>query len=129
MHVVEAECGARCCGIRTEEYDAILPDGKCVKLRTWSWRKSTCNGCPSNRTDEIFAKMRQSGKLREIMLNYAHISLFPLEEYFAVYAAMMKKNCKNEAAPRKNELSVPSDWDNKKRSLKPTAAYIGQWMK
>ena len=129
MHVVEAECGAKCCDIRSEEYDAILPDSKRVKLRTWSWRKNTCNDCPSNRTDEIFAEMRQRGKMREIMLNNAHIALFPLEEYFAVYAALMRCFCNNEASPRKNELTVPSDWNAKKRRLKKTTAYTGPWMK
>lgn len=128
MHLVEDMEGAKCCTRRGEEYDTILPDGSKVLTRTWGWRQETCRECPSKRTGEIFALIRKSGQLREVMLNNAHLMLFPLESYRQAFAKLMKKHCRNKAVPRKNRHTVKSDWNNRKRQLKAgTAAYTGEW--
>lgn len=129
MHLVEEMCGAECCSKRSEEFDTILPDGSKVLTRTWSWRSTTCDECPANRTDEIFAMIRKSGQLREVMFNNAHLMLFPMEAYRQAYAKLMKKHCPNNVKPRRNSHTVKSDWDAKKRQVKSgTNAYTGAWM-
>ena len=129
MHVVESECVARCCGKRGEEYDTILPDGRKVRTRTWSWRRFTCKTCPASHSEEIVALMRRSSQLREAKLNDARLLLFPMELYRRVYRSLMKKYCRDLSRPRRVETSVPSDWDEKKRAIRGnTTAYTGEWM-
>ncbi|MBE6399748.1 MAG: DUF4910 domain-containing protein [Lentisphaerae bacterium] len=128
MHLVEELNGARCCGKRDEEYQTILPNGQKVKTRAWSWRATTCENCPANKTAEIFDLIRQQGELREVKLNNATLKLFAMEAYRQAYGKLMKKYCRNAAKPRKVECSVRSDWDEKKRRLKKTDAYTGPWL-
>ena len=129
MHIMEDKCGGKCCGVRNEEYDSILPDGKQVKLRTWGWRQKTCKNCPATCTNEIFATLRKNGKLKETMLNDAHLFLFKLDDYAKIYAKLMKERCKNATTTRICECTVSSDWDAKKRRIKKnTTAYTGPWM-
>ena len=127
MHVVEDACGAACCGKRSEEFPALLPDGNLVKLRTWGWRSTICKDCPAGKTEEIFALIRKSGKLKEIMLNDAHLMLFSLESYRQAYTKLMHKYCRNAAKPRRVETTVKSDWHNNSLD-KNTKAYSGIWI-
>jgi len=132
MHVVEYSYGARCTGMRTEEYDAILPDGQKVKLRTWSWREDTCERCPEHRTAEIYALLRKRHALRETMLGNAHITLFRLADYRKAYETLLKECCNKDsrAYPRTVATSVPSDWDEKRQCIKKnTTAYTGEFLK
>ena len=129
MHLVEDMYGAKCCTRRGEEYETILPNGEKVLTRTWGWRESTCDWCPAKRTDEIFDIIRKSGELQELMLNNAHLMLFSVESYRKAFGKLMKKHCRNSVKPRKNNRTVKSDWDEKKRQLKKsTTAYTGAWM-
>ena len=128
MHVVESSFGVPCLGIRTEEFPAILSDGREVKLRTWGWRAKTCPDCPANQTVLIFDTLRQHGELREVMLGNACLTLFRLADYRKVYEALLcKVNCKNrKVRPRICAATVKSDWDNRRKCLKKTSAFIGE---
>ena len=128
MHVVESSFGVPCLGIRTEEFPAILSDGREVKLRTWGWRAKTCPDCPANQTVKIFDTLRQHGKLREVMLGNACLSLFRLADYRKVYEALLRKaDCKNrKARPRVCSVTVKSDWDNVHNRLKESPAFTGE---
>lgn len=107
----------------------MLPDGRRVRTRTWSWRRFTCKTCPASHSEEIVARMRRSSQLREAKLNDARLLLFPMKLYRRVYLSLMKKYCRNLSRPRHVETSVPSDWDEKKRALRGnTTAYTGEWM-
>ncbi len=131
MHVVESSWGAICLGTRTEEYDAVLHGGRKVKLRTWSWRKNTCAKCPEHRTLEIFQLMRRGGTLREARLGNAHLQLFRLADYRKAYETLLAECCnqKSRAYPRTVDVSVKSDWDEKRRRLKRgTTAYTGAYL-
>ncbi|MBO4633711.1 MAG: AAC(3) family N-acetyltransferase [Lentisphaeria bacterium] len=128
MHVVESSFGAPCLGIRTEEFPAILSDRREVKLRTWGWRAQTCPDCPANQTVLIFDTLRQHGKIREVMLGNACLTLFRLADYRNVYEALLRKvNCKKrKVRPRVCSATVKSDWDNRRKCLKKTSAFIGE---
>lgn len=129
MHIVEVSNGAKCLGTRTEEYDGILPDGEKVKLRTWAWRKDTCEKCPARLTKELFMLMRAYG-LREITLGNAHLAFFKLSTYRKAYETLLKGVCnqKSRAYPRTVAVTVPSDWDANRRTLsKDTTAYTGKY--
>ena len=128
MHLVEDAFGADCCARRTEAFKTILPDGRKVSTRSWGWREKTCEECPAEHADDVFALIRKAGDLREVTVGFAHLMLFPLEAYRKAYAALLKKNCKKCVKPRKMKNTVPSDWDEKKRRLKKTDAYTGPWM-
>ena len=125
MHVVESSFGAPCLGIRTEEYDGILSDGRKVKLRTWGWRKGECPECPAHRTGEIYDELRKLCALREARLGNAHVCLFRLSDYRKVYEKMLKQcGCRNQKIrPRKVAATVRSDWDNVHQKLRKSSAF------
>ena len=127
MHVVESSFGAPCLGTRTEEFPAILADGRKVKLRTWGWRAETCPDCPSNRTGEIFAMLRKRGALHETVLGGAALCLFRLSDYRRVYEALLRRaRCRSrDARPRVCAATVASDWDEKRFRLKKSDAFTG----
>ena len=127
MHVVETSFGAPCLGVRNEEYDGILSDGRKVKLRTWGWRVGECPECPAHRTEEIYAGMRRLGALREIRLGNAHVCLFRLSDYRKVYEKMLRQcGCRSgKARSRKVAVTVRSDWDPVHGRLRRSSAFTG----
>ena len=127
MHVVESSFGAPCLGVRTEEFPAILSNGKKVRLRTWGWRATTCPDCPARHTEKIFAALRKAGALRETVLGSAQLCLFRLADYRKVYEAMLRKaKCPTrDARPRVCAATVKSDWDSRRGKLKKTTAFTG----
>ena len=130
QHVVEDSYGATCNGIRTEEYESILHDGRHAKLRTWGWRVKTCERCPSRRPWELFAMMRKRGTLRETFVGNAHLTFFRLADYRAVYEELLKEVCGKdpEAVPRTVAVTVPTDWDSEKQCLLETTSYTGEYL-
>ena len=128
MHVVESSFGAPCLGVRTEEFPAVLADGRRVKLRTWGWRAKTCPDCPANQTGKIFDTLRRQGVLRETMLGNARLWLFRLADYRKVYEALLRKaKCRTRSArPRVCAVTVKSDWDARRGKLKKTTAFTGE---
>lgn len=131
MHIVETSNDVPCLAPRSEEYDGILPDGQKVRLRTWAWRRKTCEQCPARRPVELFAFMRKAGQLHEIQLGHATLALFKLSAYRQAYEALLRKVCPQdkEATPRKVETTVKSDWHAKSRTVaKNTTAYTGKYL-
>ena len=128
MHVVESSFGVPCLGVRTEEFPAILADGRKVKLRTWGWRATTCPDCPERRTAEIFELMRKAGALREASLGGAQLLFFRLADYRKAYASLLRKiPCRDrKARPRVCSATVRSDWDARRNRLKNTDAFTGE---
>ena len=127
MHIVEASCGAACCGDRTEEYPGII-HGKKVKLRGWAWRNGKCRGF---RQDEIFEFLREHHLLSELMLGRSHLRLFKLSDYRKAYSRLLLdpvSGCKGcLVCPRKVKQTVESDWDTEMDQLKPTDAFTGDY--
>ncbi|MBQ6471004.1 MAG: AAC(3) family N-acetyltransferase [Victivallales bacterium] len=130
QHVVEDSNGATCNGVRTEEYESVLHDGRHVKLRTWGWRAKTCGKCPSRRPVELFEMMRKGGTLRETFVGNAHLMFFRLADYRAVYEELLKGVCGKDAdaVPRTVSVTVPSDWDAERQCLRETTAYTGEYL-
>ena len=128
MHVVESSHGVPCLGVRTEEFPAILADGREVKLRTWGWRAKTCPDCPARRTPEIFALMRKAGALHEVPLGSAMLCLFRLADYRKAYETLLRKIlCRSrKSRPRVCSVTVKSDWDFRRNRLKITDAFTGE---
>lgn len=125
MHVVESSFGAPCLGVRTEEFPAILSDGRRVKLRTWGWRATTCPDCPAHQTLEIFTLMRKAKALREVPLGNAMLCLFRLADYRQAYETLLRKTpCRSrKVRPRVCAFTVKSDWDAKRSKLKESTAF------
>ena len=124
-HVVETTNGAKCCGQRSEEYPAILPDGTKAKLRAWAWMDGSC---PAVKHNEIYGWLQKNGKLSEVILGNCHLRLFKLADYRKAYERLLhsENGCKNcRIRPRKNTFSVPSDWNSAKNMLKGSDAFTG----
>ena len=122
-HIVETSNGVKCCGQRFEEYPAILPDGRQVKLRAWAWMNGTC---PAVKHDKIYGWLKKNGKLSEVILGNCHLRLFRLSDYRLAYERLLhgKQGCRHcTIRPRKNEFSVRSDWDCAKDKLKKSDAF------
>ena len=126
MHIVETSNGALCCGQRSEEYDAILPDGTKAKLRAWAWRDGKCRAL---RHQEIYGWLKKHHKMTEIMVGNAHLRLFKLADYRRAYERLLhgKEGCRGcTVKPRKNAFSIPGDWDLERDCLKTeTSAFVG----
>ena len=130
QHIVEDSYGAKCNGVRTEDFEGILHDGRHVRLRTWGWRNKTCAMCPAHRPWELFEMMRSRGTLRETFVGNAHLMFFRLADYRAVYEELLKNVCGKDplAVPRVVTATVPSDWDPVAQHLLPTNAYTGDYL-
>jgi len=128
MHVVETACHAPCLGARTEEYAAGLPGAGRVTLRGWGWRKGPCRAL---RHQEIWDFMRSQGTLREMMLGRSHLMLFKLADYRTAYARLLtapEGGCAGcPVRPRQVDRTVPGDWDEETRTLRPGPAFKGPW--
>ena len=124
-HVVETAIGAPCLGARTEAYPMILPDGRKVEGRTWSWRNGRC---PLTGGDygEV---MRARGLQRETSIGKSRVTLFRLQDCFGVVAEILIHGqdgfppCSRcQVKPRQTPETVPSDWDAERQCLLPDSA-------
>ena len=62
MHVVEMSRQVPCLGARTEAYPGVLPDGRRVNLRGWSWRAVPCR---ADDFDAMYRTMQEKDTLAE----------------------------------------------------------------
>jgi aminoglycoside N3'-acetyltransferase len=126
-HIVETSLKTLCCGQRSEEYPAILPDGTRTKLRAWAWMNGSCRAI---RHQEIYSWLQKHGKIKELVLGNSHLRLFKLADYRTAYERLLKgKNgCAGcEIRPRQNSFSVDSDWDLQNDCLKSVStAFTGE---
>ncbi|MGQ9732976.1 MAG: aminoglycoside N(3)-acetyltransferase [Candidatus Zipacnadales bacterium] len=115
-HVVEMTTGAPCLGRRTTQLPVRLPDGRIVKLRTWSYRESRCP--ISDPHEPVNAEMERRRLHRRARIGESLVTLYRLSDFFEVLATMLREGyaghppcsqCK--VRPAKSEYEVPSDWD------------------
>jgi aminoglycoside N3'-acetyltransferase len=129
QHVVEMTNHVPCLGERTEEYPVKLPDGTMVRCRTWGWRDGQC---PIVKYGKFYEWMRKRRMIKENKIGEADVMVFnmkdfrkALEPYF--YGKVKGFGCKKcGVRPRKVPASCLSDWDGKKRHVRPdSAAFAG----
>jgi aminoglycoside 3-N-acetyltransferase len=123
-HVVETTVGATCLGRRTEELPARLPDGRMVKLRTWSFRAEECPIMDPGEPAE--AEMTRRGLHARGKVGEATVTLFKLSDCFEVLSGLLRSGYGGHpsCAPcrivhRRGPHTVESDWDNERGCLKP----------
>jgi aminoglycoside 3-N-acetyltransferase len=120
-HVVEMSTGAPCLGLRTEAYPVVLPGGRRVTGRTWSWRGGSCPFTDRNRyADEMGSLQRVAtiGSCRAI--------LYRLRDCYGIVAKILAHGkagfpaCRGCAIrPRRVPETVTSDWDGVNGCLRP----------
>jgi aminoglycoside 3-N-acetyltransferase len=122
-HVVEVSTGAPCLGRRTESLPMLLPDGRRVDGRTWSWREK---GCPITDGTRYGPLMAARGLQTEAVIGACRAICFRLRDCFALIAELLRTGtggfppCSRCAIrPRRGPRTVPSDWDERKQCLKP----------
>jgi len=123
-HVVEMTTGAPCLGRRTVELPVHLPDGREVKLRTWSYRTP---GCPiTDPNDYIEAEMGRRGLHVRQTIGESTVTFFRLLDFFSLVEEMLQEGhdghppCSRcPVRPGKSDYDVPSDWDEASGQLKP----------
>ncbi len=118
-HVVETTVGATCLGRRTEELAARLPDGRMVKLRTWSFRAEQCRVMDPGEPAE--AEMGRRGAHTRGKVGESTATLFRLSDCFEVLSGLLRTG---GCAPcgiehRRGPHTVESDWDDERGRLKP----------
>lgn len=123
-HVVETMVGATCLGRRTEELPARLPDGRMVKLRTWSFRARACPIVDPGEPAE--AEMSRRGLHVRGKVGEATVTLFKLSDCFEALSGMLRSGYGGHpsCAPCRIEHgrgphTVESDWDDERGCLKP----------
>lgn len=122
-HVVEMSTGAPCLGLRTEAYPMILPDGRRVEGRTWSFREKSC---PFTDGGKYVEEMQSQGLQKEILIGKSRVILFRLQDCFEVIANILSKGggsfppCSHcPIRPRRVPQTVVSDWDRERQCLLP----------
>ncbi len=122
-HVVETSTGAPCLGLRTEAHLVMLPDGRKVEGRTWSWREKNC---PYTDGDRYVDEMRSQGLQKEVLIGNCRAILFRLEDCFALISDILKRGkdgfppCSRcPIRPLQGPYTVPSDWDRRNNCLLP----------
>ncbi len=90
-HTVEMTNDVPCLGKRTREYPVKLPNGKLVKLRTWSWREKSC---PINDSVEYAEVMIKNGLEKRIRLGTGEAILFKMSDCRKVIEGLLKKGIK-----------------------------------
>ena len=132
-HVVEMTNNVRCLGKRTEEYPVKLPSGKIVRCRTWGWRDSSCPITDAGVYRDI---MRKKGLLKEGKIGTANVLVFKMSDCRKIVEKLLKGKVKGFAGckgckvkPRVVSNTVKSDWDDKKKAVKPAStAFTGDWL-
>ncbi|MDP6381162.1 MAG: AAC(3) family N-acetyltransferase [Phycisphaerae bacterium] len=125
-HVVEMSTGAPCLGQRTEAYPMLLPDGRRVEGRTWSWRDGLC---PFNDGGGRYGDaMRLRGLQKETVIGHCRAVLFRLRDCFDLIAEVLAEGkdgfppCSGcLIRPRRVPQTVPSDWDKEGQCLLPSS--------
>ena len=125
-HFVEESTGAPCLGARTEAYPEILPDGRLVEGRTWSWRESRCPLTDGNRYYDI---MEARGLHKKAVVGSSTLTLYKLKDCYEVVAEVLRNGrdgfppCSRcHIKPQKVRWTVPSDWDGEKQCIKSDSA-------
>ena len=129
MHVVEMSRRVPCLGARTEAYPAILPDGRRVNLRGWSWRSTPCR---ADDFDMMYQYMQEKDTLAEAMLGNCHLRFFKLSDFREAYEVRLNDpdvGCANcPSRPRQVAQCVASDWDHAGDAVMPdSGAFTGDW--
>ena len=130
MHVVEMTNRVHCLGMRTEEFNTRLPDGRIVPVRTWGWRGGSCR---VYKTEEVFDYMRKHNMVVEVMVRHCLLQYFKLSDYRKAYEKMVifRKNTGCVACdilPRVAPHTVRSDWDNEKGCVRSSSnTFNGDW--
>ena len=130
MHVVEMTNRVHCLGMRTEEFNTRLPDGRIVPVRTWGWRGGSCR---AYKTGEVFDYMRKHNMVVEVMVRHCLLQYFKLSDYRKAYEKMVifRKNTGCVACdilPRVAPHTVRSDWDNEKGCVRSSSnTFNGDW--
>lgn len=127
MHVVEMSRRVPCLGARTEAYCGVLPDGRRVDLRGWSWRATPCR---ADDFDIMYQYMREQDTLAELMLGMCHMRFFKLADFREAYEKRLSDPVTGCAGcpsrPRQVRQSVGSDWDAEQDCvLADTNAFVG----
>ncbi len=123
-HVVEMTTGAPCLGRRTVELPVHLPEGREVRLRTWSYRAGRCPMTDPN--EYVEAEMERRGLHRRAKVGESTVTLFRLMDFFGLVEEMLREGhdghppCPScPVRPGESEYDVPSDWDDVRGELKP----------
>ena len=122
-HVVETSTGAPCLGLREVAYPMVLPDGRRVEGRTWSFRDKEC---PHTRTDGYAAEMASRGLHQQVRIGESKVTLFRLQDCYDVCARLLYEGqgdrppCSRcSIRPWARRKRVASDWDVKEGCLYP----------
>ena len=83
-HTVEMSTGAPCLGQRTEAYPVMLPDGRRVVGRTWSWRGGRCPFTDAGRYVPAMADVHRQAKVGKGLS-----TLYRLRDGYKVVADML----------------------------------------
>jgi len=125
-HVVEVSTGAPCLGRRTRALPVILPDGRRVEGRTWSWRDGAC---PLTGKVLYAADMEKRGLQRRVRVGNSRLTLFRLRDCYQVAAELLARGtddappcCACPVRPEVGPETVPSDWDDERQCLRPDSA-------
>lgn len=120
-HVVETTTGAPCLGPRTEAYPVLLPDGRRVLGRTWSYRERMC---PINDFGRYAEEMAARGAHRQAQIGGCMATLYRLEEGFAVIAGVLARGkdgfppcIRCPIRPKQTAHTVEPDWDGERQEL------------
>jgi hypothetical protein len=122
-HVAEATNHTPCLGVRTEEHDVRLPDGRTVKGRTWGWR---AQNCPLTEPAEPVATLMAAGGFdRRHRVGNAEIIVFLLRDCRTVIEGLLKDGWRGHPPcvrcpirPRTSPWTVASDWDAARDALR-----------
>jgi len=122
-HVVETTVGSPCLGHRTTELPVHLPDGREVKLRTWSFRAEPC---PIMEPGEYAEReMDRRGLHTRGRIGQSTATLFRLSDCFDVLSRMLAEGCAGyppcsecPTRPSGGPYTVESDWDEEQGCLK-----------
>ena len=130
MHVVEMTNNVHCLGMRSEEFNTKLPDGRIVPVRTWGWRNGSCR---AYNTEAIFDYMRKHNMVNEVMVRHSLLQYFKLSDYRKAYEKVVIFNRKRGCIacgllPRVAPHTVVSDWDPENECIrKNTTAFTEDW--
>lgn len=122
-HTVEVMLGAPCLGLRTESHPVILPDGRRVEGRTWSYRTKSCQFTDWGMYGE---DMEARGLHKTVYVGNSRLTLFKMKDCFQVIAELLKQGrnglppCSRcSTKPYFYQEGIVSDWDNENQCLKP----------
>jgi len=122
-HVVEMSTGAPCLGLRTTAHPVVLPDGRRVEGRTWSYRNGRC---PFDDGGAYGDEMRARGLHRQVRVGNSTLTLFRLRDCFEVIAERLRSGTDDfppcarcPVRPHVGPNTVPSDWDRERGCLLP----------